>query len=1045
MTLPHGLYDRVVTDAIARVLEDLPADSSSVEHIPSEEAAERLVDVLALQLQRILADLSGNGSERLIQQLALVNGLMLELRQRYDSRSALLDVVSDPARVLRSVHPAGTTPPRSPETGLSAPWLFTASKGSPSLLEELRREASSCDQIDILVSFITVAGVRKLAEVLRSITAPNAQGAGRTRIRVLTTTYTGATEQAALDQLASLNGCEVKLSLDGRRTRLHAKAWIFQRRTGFGSAYVGSANLSGAALLGGLEWTVKFTERGQGGLFERAKAHFATLWEDDEFQPYKPDDATCRAAVAEALSRERGDHIVGIVTYFDIQPKHYQREMLAQLEHERSQGRHRNLVVAATGTGKTVVAALDYRQYAERLGHRPRLLFVAHRAQILRQARDTYRAVLRDSSFGELLTGGLTPVEHDFLFASIDSLTSRDLIARLGADYWHTVVIDECHRMAAARFDALSTSVRPAEFLGLTATPERTDGQSLAKYFDARPDQSPAVELRLWDALEMQLLAPFEYYAADDATDFTEIPWDRPGEVAAISALVEHSVARARLVINEWQRLASSPRESKAIAFCVSVEHARFMAAQFNAAGLPAGVVVGETSDWDRQRATNALQAGRLCVLVTVDLFNEGVDLPAVDTLLLLRPTQSALLFQQQIGRGLRLSPGKDSCLILDFVGQHRVEYRFDRLLSSITGLPRLALQDSVENGFHGLPPGCHIHLARQARAQVLDSLRALTRHQWKRLSVELQSYAALRGHRSITLAAFLRDQSIDIEDVYRDSRPSGWTSLRRSAGLLPGEAPAGESDISRSLRRLLHVDDPALLACARRVAEEGPDYRSASPQEARRALMLAYQLDSGNAPVSIQQLVERLQAAPACANELGELVDALESQSLLVERPIPGLEDVPLSLHGSYRIREILTAVEQLTTERRVPFQAGVLALPARKTELLFVTLDKSEGFHAAIAYHDYAVSPELFHWQTQNSAGPNTPAGLRYIESTSNGWQFQLFVRLRKEAPYRACGPVRITGPEDVSGDRPMSITWRLNVPLPAALFREFSVLRG
>lgn len=1045
MTLPNGLYDRVVTDAIARALADLPADASSVEQMPSEDAPERLMDVLTLQLRRILDDFSGTNPERLGKQLALVNGLMAEIRERYKSRAPLLDIVSEPARLLRSVHPAGTTPPRSPETGLSAPWLFTAGKGSPSLLEELRREASSCDQIDILVSFITVAGVRKLAEVLRSITAPNAQGVGRTRIRVLTTTYTGATEQAALDQLAGLNGCEVKLSLDGRRTRLHAKAWIFQRRTGFGSAYVGSANLSGAALLGGLEWTVKFTERGQGGLFERAKAHFATLWEDDEFQRYDPNDASLRAAVAAALSLERGELAPGTVVHFDIQPKHYQREMLAALEHARLQGRHRNLVVAATGTGKTVVAALDYRQCAERLGHRPRLLFVAHRAQILRQALAVYRAVLRDSSFGELFTGGVTLTQHDFLFASIDSLASRDLVARLGADYWHTVVIDECHRMAAARFNAFVTAVRPAELLGLTATPERTDGQSLGVYFDARPDQSPAIELRLWDALDMQLLAPFEYYASDDATDFTEVPWDGPGEAAAIAARIAQNADRARLVVTEWHRLASSPRTSRAIAFCVSVEHARFMASYFTENGLPADVVVGETAERDRVRAIDGLKTGRLCVLVTVDLFNEGVDLPTVDTLLLLRPTQSALLFQQQIGRGLRLSPGKTGCLILDFVGQHKVDFRFDRLLSSITGLTRTALTDAVQNGFHGLPPGCHIHLALQAREQVLGSLRALSRHRWRHLATELQAYSAIAGIGSVTLGSFLRDQGIDIDDVYRQASPSGWTSLRRAAGMLPGDIPESEGALSRDFRYMLHVDDPSLLACARRVAERGPDYHAEGPVEARRALMLAYQLDTSNAPTSVRQLTERLDSAPFCEGELIELVDVLTAKSQLVERPIPGLEDVPLSLHGSYRIREILTAVGQLTEEARVPFQAGVLSLPARRTELLFVTLDKSEGFHDAIAYHDYAISPELFHWQTQNAAGPDTPAGKRYIESTTNGWQFQLFVRLNKDAPYRACGLVRINSPEDVSGDRPMSITWHISEPLPATLFREFSVLRG
>jgi hypothetical protein len=175
---------------------------------------------------------------------------------------------------------------------------------------------------------------------------------------------------------------------------------------------------------------------------------------------------------------------------------------------------------------------------------------------------------------------------------------------------------------------------------------------------------------------------------------------------------------------------------------------------------------------------------------------------------------------------------------------------------------------------------------------------------------------------------------------------------------------------------------------------------------------------------------------------ELGELAEVLDARTTLQVRRVPGLEDTPLCLHGSYAIREILTAVGWLTAEKRAPFQAGVLALQDRKTELLFVTLDKKEGYHERIAYHDYAISSELFHWQSQNSAGPDTTAGKRYLQSPSNGWAFQLFVRLNRGSPYRACGPVTL---ERAEGARPMTLYWKLAVPLPVRMFQEFSILRG
>ncbi len=1055
MALNDGLYDLLLTESLADGLAASDPYSLDIQALKGEGAG-YLAELIARQLAAVLEDLEGDEPEKARQQLELVNEMLVSLRRRLageqgsptsQTRADVIDLVAPPLRVLRGVQrDRQFTEP--PEVGLAVPWLFTAGKGSPSLLQEIRRELASSDRVDILMSFITVSGVRKVHDVLKQITAVGADGHARTRLRVLTTTYGNITEPRALDELARLPDCEVRVSLDGRRTRLHAKAWLFHRKTGFGSAYVGSANLSGAALTGGLEWTVKLTQRGQEALFARAVAHFETLWADSEFQSYDPDDAEHRRALSAALDRETfgGGDPSAPIRFFDLKPEKYQQEMLEQLANERSHGRCRNLVVAATGTGKTVVAAFDYRRTCGVVGGRPRLLFVAHREEILRQALRTYREVLRDPEFGELLTGHHEPARLDHLFATIDSVTSRSLLATVGFDHWHTVVVDECHRLAAERFDAFANAVRPSVFLGLTATPERSDGRPLTPYFDARPDGSPAVELRLWRALDLQLLAPFEYYACDDATDFSNVPWDRPGERDAVDNLVTGNDVRARLVVNEWRRLASDATKSRAIVFCVSVAHAEFMTRWLNDAGLPAACIVGTTDREERSSAPLRLQRGELCALVTVDLFNEGVDLPTVDTLLLLRPTQSPVLFQQQIGRGLRLAPDKESCLVLDFVGHHRTEFRFDRLLSSLTGLSRRELVDSVEHGFGSLPPGCHIHLQRQTREQVLNSLRGLTTQNWLRLKTELQAYVALRGRNGVRLADFLYDQALELKDVYRASTGqsrSGWTALKRDAGLIAEEPSPEEDYFSRRFGDLLHFDDPRRLDSMARVGRHAGSGEPSSAWDSLCAQMLAYQVDGRHEQAAgFEDFVERIALSPFAAEELVELADLLQARSTLGIQPVPGLEDTPLCLHASYGIREVLTAVGWLTATRRSPFQSGVLPLASRKTELLFVTLDKSEGYHDRIAYHDYAISADRFHWQTQNSAGPDTPSGRRYLESASNGWQFQLFVRARQGEPYRACGPVRL---ESAEGARPMNIVWTLDAALPSRLFREFSVLRG
>jgi superfamily II DNA or RNA helicase/HKD family nuclease len=1045
MSLPDGLYDLLLTETLLGTLSKAGGEQThTIEALTAEDAPERLASALASELVRVLDDLENEGAEKLRQQLDLVNSILVNLRSRLQARSDKTDLFPSPPQLLRAIHTRSAASPTRPETGLLAPWLFTAGKGSPSLLTELRRELSACDHVDILVSFITHSGVRKLLDILQSATAVGANGEPRTRIRVLTTTYTGATEIRALDELARLPGCEIRISLDGRRTRLHAKAWLFRRRTGFGAAYVGSANLSGAALMGGLEWTVKFTQRGQTELFERACAHFETLWEDSEFQPYDPDNQVHRIALGEALKRESGEDIFARPTYFDLEPKAYQQDMLDQLQTERDHGRWRNLIVAATGTGKTVVAAFDYKRLCLKEGGRPRLLFVAHREEILKQAQRTYREVLRDHSFGELCVGGAELQGFDHVFATIDSVISRNLMERCGSAHWYVVVVDECHRLAGARFEAFVMTVQPRLLLGLTATPERSDGKPILPYFDNRPDGSPAVELRLWHALEQQLLTPFEYYACDDETDFSEVPWQQPGELAAIDKLVTGNDIRARQVLNEWQRLAGDPTRSRALVFCVSVAHAQYMTEKINEYGIKALCVVGDTPNDERRNAPEKLAQGKVAALVTCDLYNEGIDLPLVDTLLLLRPTQSPVLFQQQIGRGLRLAKNKDSCLILDFVGRHRARFRFDRLLSTITGLSRAQLIEAVEKGFGALPAGCHIQLQHQAREQVLRSLRTLIQQNWRQLRTELQAFSALKGRESVRLSAFLREQAIELEEIYRGSGRSGWTQLKRDAGLLATPIQSEEDYFARRFGDLLHIDDPDRLNL---LLQMGPPKTCEEPKNDRQnpllLQMLAYQIDAQHHQTETgEAFLNRLQTHPDFCSEMVEIGEVLQSKSTLLKRPIPGLEETPLCLHAAYGIREILTAVGWLDATRRTPFQAGVLPLKDQKIELLFVTLDKRDGYHEKIAYHDYAISPDRFHWQSQNAASPESMAGRRYLESPQNGWRFQLFVRHAKGAPYRACGPVSL---ESAEGRKPMSIHWRLSIPLPIRLFQEFSILRG
>lgn len=1036
----QGIYERLVREGEEAEVNRLVDEGRAwVDGVPEALRRDMLLDDLASRIPELLdiaASASDDKAEQARSELRLI-AQMLRAARDANPTEGLAPLPAADLRLLRAVHEPQIRPVL-PRTGLKRPWLFTSGRGEPSLFSELRAELETADRLDILVSFIKKAGVRKLEDVFERVTATDARGHTRLKVRILTTTYMGATDRSALDQLARYPGVEVRVSLDGRRERLHAKAWIFQRPNGFGTAFVGSANLSKSALIDGIEWTLKISQARDASLFDSAKANFETLWNDPEFSPYDPNNEEHRSTLLRALELQRGPSpgtVIAIQTWFDLQPKPFQQVMLDRLAHERQHGRTRNLLVAATGTGKTVVSAFDYRRVCAEKGGRPRLLFIAHQRQILEQARATFRQVLRDSNFGELLDGQTQPSAYDHLFAMIQTLSSRGLVEQLGPDYWTMAIVDEAHHLPAASFQSVIRSLEPAILLGLTATPERLDGQPLSEFFDSRPDGSPAYSLRIWDALDQQLLCPFEYYATADDVDFSSVDWGRAGEMGQVANVLTGSEIRARSVALSIERYVDDVAGMKALAFCTSVDHAHYMAEVFAKMGLAAVAVSGQDPQQVRESAVDQLQAGKLQVVCNVNLFNEGIDIPAVNTLFLLRPTQSPVVFQQQIGRGLRLHEGKLCCLVLDYVGLYGENFRFDVLYRSLTGMSRRQIGESAEKGFGLLPPGCHIQLDKVARERVLANLRQSLQINARRLRAELTGWAAGRSG-PLRMADFLRDQMIELDELYENKR--SWQGLLRDAGL-PQASPGPEDEnLLRRVGLLLHADDPRLLRAW--IA-----WLAGNDDTGRSPLMLAHQvIHETNRVISKTDFRRLLNENPALKAELDELLPYLEELTDNPGLPMAGAPlEWPISLHARYARREILAALGYATESRRPSQREGLVAFESSRIYALFVTLDKSEGFHDGVKYRDYAISPGRFAWETQNRANPDNALGRRFIESPRNGWRFFLFVRESAEREFAALGEVRLESWEP-SEKGPIPIVWQLVEPMSAELYRHFSVLR-
>ena len=363
-------------------------------------------------------------------------------------------------------------------------------------------------------------------------------------------------------------------------------------------------------------------------------------------------------------------------------------------------------------------------------------------------------------------------------------LNVSDLSA-LSPEHFDLVIVDEFHHAAAASYEKVLDHLEPVELLGLTATPERSDGLPILHWFEDRI----AAELRLWDAIDQQHLAPFLYFGIHDGLDLTDIPWKRGRgyEIDALTDLYTSSDAWARLVVKQVNDHAEVG-SMRSLGFCVSIEHARFMAHHFNHHGIPSVAVWGDSPRSEREAALRDLAAGDVKVVFSVDLFNEGVDVPNVDTVLMLRPTESPVLFLQQLGRGLRKAKNKAYCTVLDFVGTHRKEFRFDRRYRALLGGTRRDVERAVQMQFPFLPVGCNMQLDEKAAEVVLRSLREAIPSQWKAKVDELRS---LRRERpDIGLAEYLERVGLDLDDVYANSR--SWSDLVEAAeGRIAPRRPA--------------------------------------------------------------------------------------------------------------------------------------------------------------------------------------------------------------------------------------------------------------
>ncbi len=795
--LKRGLYEQVINKSLDRELECSDDIVTSTGKLDGAEAPQILSHYISELVEKGLRqvssdDISGQLSlaNRIVSAIADVTGDSDFDGMSVAERAEQLLAVTEKKNTLTAV--TGEFSPVRPETSLAASSLFTGSIHEPSMMSELKKEIQSADRVDMLVSFVKWSGLRLIIDELLEFT----QRGGK--LRVITTSYMGATDVKAVEELRKLPNTDIRISYDTKRTRLHAKAYVFWRETGFSTAYVGSSNLSNAAISSGLEWNLKITAHDQPSTLDKISATFESYWNSHEFAPYSENDVQklSQALSAEKYSGETADYL------FDINPYPYQQEILDRLKAERDiRGHFRNLVVAATGTGKTVISAFDYRRFrSENAGKPCRLLFVAHRKEILEQSIKCFRGVLHDPNFGELFVGEHRPDSLDNLFVSVQTLNSRALTEAVSVDFYDFIIVDEFHHAAAPTYQQLLNYFKPRILLGLTATPERMDGENILRWFDNRI----AAEIRLPEAIDRKLLCPFQYFGISDSVDLSDVKWNRGGyERSALSKVYTGNDMRVFLILKQLRKYVTDMDGVKGLGFCVSKEHARYMSDKFNEAGIASECLTADSDNEFRRSVSKRLSDGELRFIFTVDLFNEGVDIPAINTIMFLRPTESLTVFLQQLGRGLRLFDGKECLTVLDFIGQANKKYRFEEKFRALLSDSSRSVQGEIKNGFVALPKGCYLQLEKRAAGYILDNIKRSLGNR-NAIVQKLATFTEDTG-KSLNLENFLTYYSLDISAIY--ATKFSFSRLCVVAGAREDFSEPLEDIVTKALPRFSAID----------------------------------------------------------------------------------------------------------------------------------------------------------------------------------------------------------------------------------------------
>ncbi|MBU3181173.1 DEAD/DEAH box helicase [Clostridium psychrophilum] len=925
--------------------------------------------------------------------------------------------------------------------------IVNSEKGN--LLDELKRCLSECAKFYFSVAFINFSGLQLLLDSFKELEEKGVKG------KILTSTYLNFTEPKALERIKKFNNIDLKVFVATNEMGFHTKAYIFENKDEY-KIIIGSSNITQRALKRNVEWNVRVISKKDDSFTREVLEEYLGLWEatsivDDEF-------INSYSNFLNELKKSQQNNNLEFSDYQLIKPNYMQQKAMDNLYRLRAAGEDKALVIAATGTGKTYMSAFDAISYKPK-----KLLFLAHREEILRDAEKTFKELVKNKDITTgLLTGTSKDLGADYLFSTIQSMNNN--LEKFKNDEFEYMVIDEAHHASSLSYERVMEYFKPKFLLGMTAIPERCDNGNIFDIFD----NNVALELRLREALKLELVVPFHYFGISDIEGI-DLSGVNPQDIDEITKRLKVN-ERVNFIIDKMKFYGYDGEKCKGVGFCASIDHAQYMAAEFNKRGIKSVCLTGENSADERQYYIKKLEADEedLEVIFTVDIFNEGVDIPSINLVLMLRPTNSPIIFIQQLGRGLRTHKEKSFLTVLDFIGNHKKVFLIAIALNGARYYDKDSLKVAVATQFGNIPGCTNIQMDRIAQERILEQLTEENFNSMRYLKEEYLEFKMMNSGKTPYLL---------MDYIKYDGAPDPLTFLNKEKTYIGFVAKMENDDVLKKL-----LEEEVFLKILKELSARLPikrvyeysiikyllsNEKITLMQAKNEILKYIDGVDDDSIKHAFQCLNQNYYDSAQVKNNIkcfglnGDVLSSTWDFKTVVhnEKYRIYIEDVInyaliryekefeskyygvpfFKLYEQYRMID----AAQLSNYTKIHSSFRGLGLIVNGNEyFIFVDLHKEEDIKESINYKDKFIDSKYFQWQSPNSTSQSSERGKNIILNKERGINLHIFVRKYKQID-GASEPFIYIGKGDVveyEGEKPITVKIKLKNEMPTDKYIEF-----